>query len=126
MLLCDTKTTGTQGYVHWFDIAVYCMWQVIWLLMLTWNMYHEMRALVSLSVTNYFTSSWAYLEMLNFMISMAAVGLHMTRIILVDNYIDQLEEGKFSTFISFAKPRMIDMVCTLLFYPLSVCLITSV
>ena len=101
-------------YVHYYLFSGF-VYQVLWLLMLAWNMYNEMHLLVTVSIRKYFASFWSYLEILNFVISMAVVVVHMTRIVLVDNYFDKLQEAQFNSYVSFAVPRVLDMVCAFWF-----------
>ena len=78
--------------------------------MLAVNMYYETKQVVRLGVADYLHSGWAYLELLNFFLSVVAIEMHLSRVFLIDRYLDTLADLHFSTYVSFTVPQILDQV----------------
>ena len=80
------------------------------MIMLTVNMYYEMQEIIRLGVADYLHSGWTYLELLNFLLSIAAIELHMATVYFTDKFRDSLSSVQHSTYVSFAIPSFLDQV----------------
>ena len=78
--------------------------------MLTVNTYYEMQQIIRLGVADYLHSCWTYLELLNFLLSIAAIDLHLATVYFTDKFRDSLSSVQHSTYVSFAVPSTLDQV----------------
>ncbi|XP_076453485.1 polycystin-2-like protein 2 [Babylonia areolata] len=77
-------------------------------------MYTEMKEMITVGVSDYLSSPWTYLELLNFFLSLTAIATQMARILIVDHFLDRLVRQGFESYVSFSVPQFLDEILALL------------
>ncbi|XP_070173844.1 uncharacterized protein [Littorina saxatilis] len=124
-VLCEGEPEGpfsSKMFVHTVKLIFYqhereniiTMAEMGWLVMLSVSMYFEMEELIMLGAGDYMQSAWTYLELINFFLSLAAIGVHLARVIVVDYFLDRLFGLHFSCYVSFAMARVLDQTLDVL------------
>ncbi|KAL8618842.1 hypothetical protein ACOMHN_000849 [Nucella lapillus] len=124
-LLCEWTQEGSivtrldlhTSTLHWYanDQDSYTsLAEVCWIVMITVNIYNEMRDLIMIGVVEYLQSPWSYLELVNFYLSLATIGAQMARVVLADIFKDRIVKAEFDAYVSFAVPRFLDELLVVL------------